>query len=176
MTAPHPPVPNPHRGYSYVGQEATSSLSRERELAARQGRRLKDVKETWDWGASTDQLFPSVWPDDELLPGFRVILEDHYAQSHALHLKILRAVAEALNIPLDFFEQRSPPTASEARLAHYPEVSASAFGHDKGTGRISEHTDSGSITLLCKSSSGMYVAVVRVLTKDRARQCWWPGD
>lgn len=157
MTAPHPPVPNPHRGYSYVGQEATSSLSRERELAARENRRLKDVKETWDWGDSGDRTYPNIWPEDILLPGFRGVLEEHYARSHALHLTILQAVAEALGIPLDFFEQRSPPTASEARLAHYPEVSASEFGHDKGTGRISEHTDSGSITLLCEYGIGVFI-------------------
>lgn len=150
MTAPHPPVPNPHRGYSYVGQEATSSLSRKRELAARRGRRLKDVKETWDWGDAGDLLYPNIWPDDSILPGFRTVLERHYARSHALHLTILQAVAEAFGIPRGFFEQRCLPTASEARLAHYPEVSAGDFGHEKGTGRIAEHTDSGSITLLCE--------------------------
>lgn len=154
LTAPHPPVPNPHRGYSFVGQEFTSGLSRTRELEARQGRRLKDLKETFDWGSIHDSLYPSVWPDANLVPGFREVLERHFAQAHELHLSVLRALAECIHAPPETFLGAHQHNDSEARLAHYPPVAAGDLGGANGTSRICEHTDSGSVTLLWQDDVG----------------------
>lgn len=154
MSVPHPPVPNPHRGYSFVGQEFTSSLSRPRETEARNGRRLRDLKETFDWGAVDDRLYPSVWPEDEILPGLRDVLESHFARAHKLHLTILRALAECTGAHPDTFLQAHRRNDSEARLAHYPSVPSGGLGEERGTSRICEHTDSGSVTLLWQDAVG----------------------
>ncbi|KAF2207100.1 hypothetical protein CERZMDRAFT_51823 [Cercospora zeae-maydis SCOH1-5] len=154
LTAPHPPVPNPHRGYSFVGQEFTSGLSRRRELEERQGRRLRDLKETFDWGSTHDSLYPSVWPDESLLPGFRAALEKHFAQARELHQNILRALAECIRAPTNTFLGAHQCNDSEARLAHYPSVHAAGLGGEYGTSRICEHTDSGSVTLLWQDEVG----------------------
>lgn len=158
MTAPHPPTANPHRGYSFLGQEYTSGLGRPRELNARGGRRLRDLKETFDWGSSDDALYPSVWPDARLercdIPGFRAALETHFVRAHDLHLTILRALAEGLGAPPHTFLAAHQQNDSEARLAHYPPVPTDDLGEDRGTSRICEHTDSGSVTLLWQDDAG----------------------
>lgn len=66
----------------------------------------------------------------------------------------MRALAEALGITPDFFIQAHEADESEMRLAHYPEVPASELGIAAGTSRISEHTDSGSATLLWMDDVG----------------------
>ena len=157
MSAPHPAAPNPHRGYSFVGQEFTSGLSRQREVEARQGRRLVDLKETFDWGSTNDKLYPSVWPDESQVPGFRATLEDHYVQARALHMSILRALAECLECDTATFlaaHQDGATHGSEARLAHYPAVEVESLSTERGTSRICEHTDSGSVTLLWQDKVG----------------------
>lgn len=154
MSVPHPPVPNPHRGYSYLGQEFTSGLSRAREVEARQGRRLRDLKETFDWGSSNDTLFPSMWPDESLVPGFRAVLETHFERAHKLHLSILRALAECLDAEPGTFLEAHQRNDSEARLAHYPSTQADGLCSEQGTSRICEHTDSGSVTLLWQDNAG----------------------
>lgn len=154
MSVPHPPVPNPHRGYSYLGQEFTSGLSRAKETEARHGRRLRDLKETFDWGSRHDTLFPSVWPDDAVLPGFRAVLDTHFERARELHRSILRALAESLDADPDTFLAAHQCHDSEARLAHYPPVQARDLGSERGTSRICEHTDSGSVTLLWQDNAG----------------------
>lgn len=154
MSAPHPPVPNPHRGYSFVGQEFTSGLSRPREVEARQGRRLVDLKETFDWGSANDMLYPSVWPEESNVRGFRNALELHYAHARRLHLAILEALAECLMCDKDMFLGAHRNDEGEARLAHYPAVSANRLSAEQGTSRICEHTDSGSVTLLWQDKVG----------------------
>lgn len=154
MSAPHPAAPNPHRGYSFIGQEFTSSLSRQREIEARQGRRLVDLKETFDWGSGNDKLYPSVWPDEVHVPGFRAALEAHFVHARALHLTILRALADCLQCDTATFLAAHQHDGSEARLAHYPAVEAECLSAERGTSRICEHTDSGSVTLLWQDEVG----------------------
>ena len=67
---------------------------------------------------------------------------------HAVHLVALRALAEGLGIPTEYFPDSHQRNESDMRLAHYPEVTVLNPGYAHGTGRISEHADSGSAMLL----------------------------
>ena len=71
-----------------------------------------------------------------------------------MHLAALRVLAEGLGIPTEYFPDSHQRNESEMRLANYPEVAASNLGYAHSTGRISEHVDSGSATLLWQDDVG----------------------
>ncbi|KAI9148327.1 2-oxoglutarate-Fe(II) type oxidoreductase ppzD [Paramyrothecium foliicola] len=149
--AAHPVQPNPHRGYSYVGQEKLSRV-RDYEKGHRDAVEVHDIKESYDQGPIDDQLYPNRWPDEEDLPGFQQFMVSFYDTCHQVHLKILQALATGLGFKPSFLQDLCQENTSELRLNHYPKCQASAV--QEGAMRISEHTDFGTLTLLFQDSIG----------------------
>ncbi|KAM4057406.1 2OG-Fe(II) oxygenase superfamily protein [Hirsutella rhossiliensis] len=149
--AAHPPEPNPHRGYSYVGQEKLSMV-KDYEKGSREVLDVFDVKESYDQGPAVDELYPNRWPDEDDVPGFRATASSFYQRCHEAHQDILRALAMGLGLGATFLLDLCEPNSSEMRLNHYPGGPVSAMG--RGARRISEHTDFGTMTLLFQDSVG----------------------
>ena len=106
-------------------------------------------KEHFDQGAPTDTQFPSRWPPESVLPGFREFMEDSFAIFEGVAAQILEALETALSVPLGTFNRliTHEANASELRLNHYPAIDVAVL--NKGTvSRIWPHFDLGVITLL----------------------------
>ncbi|RMZ71375.1 gibberellin 20-oxidase [Pyrenophora seminiperda CCB06] len=151
MKSEHPAQSNPHRGYSWVGQENLSSLTRrDRGLAP-----LKETKESWDQGANDDELNPNLWAAAESLPGFRPFMEDFFNMCHETEERLLRAVAVGMGLEETHFDDKLTDRVNEFRLTHYPPVRKCDINLESGNQtRTSEHTDFGTITLLFQDSVG----------------------
>ncbi|EFY94862.1 non-heme dioxygenase and 2OG-Fe(II) oxygenase superfamily protein [Metarhizium robertsii] len=149
--AAHPYGPNPHRGYSYIGQEKLSKV-KDYEKGTRNAVEVYDVKESFDQGPAHDELYPNRWPDEGDLPNFRVFMERLYERCHQIHQEILQALALGLGLGPGFFRDICDQNTSEVRLNHYPGCEAAVL--HKGAKRISEHTDFGTVTLLFQDSVG----------------------
>lgn len=154
MTAAHPARPNPHRGYSFVGQEITSTLSRPQQDGTAAPRKF-DVKESFDQGSPSDRLFPNIYPQVTSQPDFQPTLDSFFEACHQTHMHILDALATGLGLSPDRFRDlHQRQDSSELRLLHYPAVAASELREQGFKTRISEHTDAGSITLLFQDDCG----------------------
>ncbi|CAH0052396.1 unnamed protein product [Clonostachys solani] len=149
--AAHPAEANPHRGYSYVGQEKLSMV-KDYEKGTRDAMEVMDIKESFDQGPKEDELYPNRWPDEQDLPGFRSFMEIFYDSCHEVHLNILRAIETGMDLRPAFLQDLCRVNTSELRINHYPATDVSALR--KGAMRISEHTDFGTVTLLFQDSVG----------------------
>ena len=79
-------------------------------------------------------------------------MESIYHDMQALHIGILHALEQGLELPEGFFESLCSDNTSELRLNHYPACSAKDL--TGGANRISEHTDFGTITILFQDAVG----------------------
>lgn len=70
----------------------------------------------------------------------------YYAAMYALAQRVLRAMAAALDVPVDFFGRYFDQHTSVMRVLNYPEQTNLALA--PGQLRSGEHTDFGSLTLL----------------------------
>ncbi|KAL4966111.1 isopenicillin N synthase family dioxygenase [Aspergillus stella-maris] len=153
LLAAHPVLPNPHRGWSCVGQEKLSVI--------RQGKAVFDLKESFDQGPSNDELYPNIFPPPDTLPGFQPFMETFYDRCQDLHLSLLSAITLSLShsqpypqdLQFDFLTRRCNINSSELRLNHYPSTKISTLSNGDKM-RISSHTDFGTITLLFQDSVG----------------------
>ncbi|OQD61296.1 hypothetical protein PENPOL_c017G04392 [Penicillium polonicum] len=148
----HPPRPNPHRGYSYVGQENISGVTGF-ERGEDGGKVVVDLKESFDHGAPENTMYPNIWPKETDVPGFKDYMLGYYEKCYRLHLEIMSALALSLGMDEHFFDSLHDARASELRLLHYLEVPQSQVTQTDQT-RIAEHTDFGSLTLLMQDGSG----------------------
>ncbi|MDR0278416.1 MAG: isopenicillin N synthase family oxygenase [Paucimonas sp.] len=136
-----------HRGYGAVATEQLDP------------NRPSDLKETFDMGFHMDAGHPDVLAGKPLrgpnrhpdLPGWEPLLQQHYEDMHALSLTLLRAMALALDIDEDFFDQRFADPISVFRMIHYPPRQTASSAEQQGAGA---HTDYGCVTLLYQDSAG----------------------
>ncbi|XP_073308078.1 azadirone synthase LFS-like [Primulina huaijiensis] len=87
------------------------------------------------------------WPSDEVLPGWRSIMEDYYEQVMNAGKRLLKLFAMALNLDKNFFYDVgafNPPNGF-LRLLRYPGELGSS---DEEIYGASAHSDYGMITLL----------------------------
>lgn len=150
--AAHPAQPNPHRGYTYVGQEKLSRVA-DYEKGSRDAKEVYDIKESFDQGPTEDELYPNRWPNDSEIPGFQSFMEHFYDTCHHVHLKILDSLAIGLGLEKTFLRDLCAVNTSELRLNHYPACETGAITRGEAK-RISEHTDFGTLTLLFQDSVG----------------------
>ncbi|KAH7308630.1 hypothetical protein B0I35DRAFT_464197 [Stachybotrys elegans] len=151
MSAAMPTSGNPHRGYSFIGQENISGITGFAD-SLKQGKSLIDVKETYDMGVPGDVDAENRWPHAEALPDFRRLMEEQYRALEQAHLQILSALALTLGLPSESFTSMCSKSHHEMRLLHYPPT---RLGDLKaGKTRIADHTDFGSVTLLFQDSTG----------------------
>ncbi|MEJ0019265.1 MAG: 2OG-Fe(II) oxygenase family protein [Acetobacteraceae bacterium] len=88
----------------------------------------------------------NVWPEEADLPGFRQRALQYTEAMDAFALRLLPALAVALDLPPDWFAEAFSESQFSLRLSHYPPVPAAAnqFG-------IAPHTDSGFMTFLAQT-------------------------
>jgi len=136
-----------HRGYGCIGTEQLDPL------------RPADFKETFDMGRNLNADHPDVsnnkplhgtnqYPD---IAGFRELVETHYWDMIELGKTILRALAIALKLNADHFDEFFSEPISVLRFIHYPAVEAKLDRSQMGAGA---HTDYGCITILHQDSIG----------------------
>ncbi|KAE8137456.1 hypothetical protein BDV38DRAFT_246801 [Aspergillus pseudotamarii] len=152
LKAAHPPQPNPHRGYSAVGQEKLSMVSGF-EKGIRTNKTIFDLKESFDQGSADDDRYPNIWPDETDLPGFRKFMETTYERMHLVHMELLHVLETALHLEAGFFQDKCRENTSELRLNHYPACETAQIC-EQGAMRISEHSDFGTLTLLFQDAVG----------------------
>lgn len=136
-----------HRGYGAIATEQLDPS------------RPSDLKETFDMGLHLAADHPEVLAGKPLrgpnrhpdIPGWEALLQQHYEDMHQLSLTLLQAMAEALGIAPDFFEQRFDQPISVLRMIHYPPRQAASSAEQQGAGA---HTDYGCITLLYQDDAG----------------------
>ena len=121
-----------------------------------------DLKEFWHMGRDLPAghpygayMPPNVWPAE--IDGFETYVGGLYRALDQLGLKILRAIALHLGLPLAFFDEKVALGNSVLRLLHYPPVPAEATGVRAGA-----HEDINVITLLL----GAEEAGLEVLDRD----------
>lgn len=136
-----------HRGYGTVAAEQLDP--------GKPG----DFKETFDMGFDMQPNHPDVingkplrgpnqYPD---LPGWAALIEQHYREMHDMSLVLLRAIAQALGAPEDFFDRRFHEPISVLRMIHYPPRPQTV---DPASPNAGAHTDYGCITLLYQDQAG----------------------
>ncbi|XP_076951043.1 azadirone synthase LFS-like [Bidens hawaiensis] len=111
---------------------------------------------------------PNLWPDSDVLPGWRQTMEKYHQQALEVVRKTARLIALALDLDANFFEQPEmlgDPIAI-LRLLHYGgQVSNPA----KGLYGAGAHSDYGLITLLATDGvSGLQICK----DKDAKPQVW----
>ncbi|KAF9068560.1 hypothetical protein BDP27DRAFT_1326928 [Rhodocollybia butyracea] len=87
----------------------------------------------------------NVWPD---LPGFKEPILSYYHSVVELGLKLFPLFALALDLPENFFENKTTKPAAIMRILHYPPQSPRAFDHDDSVIGIGAHTDYECFTIL----------------------------
>jgi isopenicillin N synthase-like dioxygenase len=132
---------SPHfRGWEAVGTEFTNNR--------------KDYREQIDlWSehpVSSAQgkpiyhhlLGPNQWLPEEVLPGFRTLMQQHTQAMETLGNQLMELFALGLGLPEDYFHevfQKQP--MSLTKIIHYPETPAGEFG-------VNAHHDTGFLTIL----------------------------
>ncbi|KAJ3729450.1 Clavaminate synthase-like protein [Lentinula raphanica] len=86
----------------------------------------------------------NVWPD---LPGFREPVLSYYHSIVQLGLRLFPLFALALDLPENFFEDKTTKPAAIMRLLHYPPQSPTTLDNDGVIG-IGAHTDYECFTIL----------------------------
>ena len=133
--------------YGYLGPD-TEALARSKGEDT-----PPDLKESFNGGplsvpahASQEALDfcyqPTPWPD---LPGFRVAWEAYYAAMEDLAVRIMRAFAAALKLPVDHFDPLIAHPSSALRALHNPATADVPLERQQ---RAGAHTDYGSLTIL----------------------------
>ena len=116
-----------------------------------------DYKEFFDCGftlpasdprSTLDVYAPNLWPDNP--PAFRAEIERYYTQACDVAMGVLHALARAINLPSDYFDDAFDAPMALLRGNFYPERPEWATAKDFG---IAPHTDYGCLTLLATDGS-----------------------
>jgi isopenicillin N synthase-like dioxygenase len=137
-----------HRGYFPVGEE--NAL----------GNPNKDIKEGFDMALDLPPNDPdvvagkpfhgqNVWPSN--LPNFRPTMEEYYNALRGLAELLCSAFAIGLNLPEDFFSDKTNKPLAQLRLLHYLPQETPKAGEAIGCGT---HTDYGIVTILWQDMVG----------------------
>ncbi|MBM7062874.1 2OG-Fe(II) oxygenase [Pseudomonas sp. UL073] len=136
-----------HRGYGAIATEQLDPS------------KPSDLKETFDMGFHMPAEHPDVLAGKPLrgpnwhpqVAGWEALLQQHYEDMHELSKTLLRAIALALGIDRDFFDQRFEQPISVFRMIHYPPRHTASSAEQQGAGA---HTDYGCVTLLYQDNAG----------------------
>ena len=110
---------------------------------------ISDQKEAFDIGDDNDPTRPNQWPAD--WPEFRIDMASFFEMCHEVHLELLAALAEQVDLKSDFFLPYVQNKDHFFRVLYYPETTSESF-NDRF--RASTHTDYGTLTLLFNDSNG----------------------
>ncbi|KAI1130593.1 putative gibberellin 20-oxidase [Nemania abortiva] len=151
---------NPQRGWSYIGSEKTSKLNKvnmngqwliaEDESVPQD---LEDVKEHFDFSHDGDEEFPSKWPQEASIPGFRAFMQLFLETCMDVAREILTGIELGLELPVGTLVDRCLTRVDELRLNHYPPLPIEKLAEGKHK-RAWPHTDFGVITMLFQDAAG----------------------
>ncbi len=165
MTAPHPPGPSIHRGYSFPGLEKVSQVlhGQKESQDVSQLRQIMDFKESFEVGSEKNVDQPNVILNDANLPGFHAFMQKLYWQCHETEKTILECMAVGLGLDRGFFHRYHSGNNNQLRLLHYPPIKAMEV-ESGAKARIPAHTgkflsfnakaDFGSFTMLFQDDCG----------------------
>lgn len=102
-------------------------------------------------GPATDGSFPTPWPDESDLLGFRQYMESQYEVFQKLALQLMGAIEVGLNVPVGDLTKRCTPDGSELRLNYYPAVTSHGLDIENFR-RIWPHTDTGLFSFVFQGS------------------------
>lgn len=105
-----------------------------------------------DFLAGNIMLVPNQWPD--WLPEFRAEVMAYFTAVMALGDRLFRAFAIALDLPEEFFVERSRKPTSQLRLLHYPANDMPMNNDHLGIGA---HSDFECFTILHHQAPGLQV-------------------
>jgi isopenicillin N synthase-like dioxygenase len=94
---------------------------------------------------------PNQWPDESLLPGFRLTSTAYARELANLGRLVLSLLAESLKLPENYFDAFLTDPMPVLRLLHYPPAEQALQDGQVGSGA---HTDWGSVTLLAQDDMG----------------------
>lgn len=92
---------------------------------------------------------PNQWPGD--MPEFQATMNAYFTAAASLAADVMGALALALDLPGDYFDDFNRDASCRLRLLHYPPQPANPQPGEKGCGA---HTDFGSVTLLLQDEAG----------------------
>ncbi len=137
------------RGYSPMLEE---KLSKKGDLKESFDLALEIAADDPDVLAGAHLLGPNAWPDERLVPGFRAAIYDgYYLQVLALARRVLSAFALALDLPEDYFSNKSRKPMCNLRVLYYPPQQGLIDPDMLGCGA---HSDYECFTLLAQSDAG----------------------
>ncbi|GAA6004822.1 hypothetical protein JCM10207_008417 [Rhodosporidiobolus poonsookiae] len=147
--------PESNRGYVRQGRERVTQATSEEEIAKLRAQ-APDYKETMEIGKDYkegpyDSPYENRWPEAEF-PAFRPFMVDFFASCHALHVEIMRALALAMGLGENFFDDKVDQQAHNLRLLNYPSIERSKL--EGGGNRAGSHSDYGTVTLLFQDMVG----------------------
>ena len=124
-------------GMGYIGPEG------ERLAASLDDKRMLDVKE------SLNLILPisdTIWPNS---PELRSAGGDYYQALLKLSADLMHLFALALDLPEDWFDDKTDDPRTILRLLNYPPIDGTAVDHT----RAGAHTDYGTLTILWSPDS-----------------------
>lgn len=154
------------RGYFSLGEEDLNGKDGTRDLkddgGAIDATKYKgDFKEGFDCGRDLAPDDPdldchlvdrNIWPEEDVLPGFRGQVMEYQNSVRSVADKLMLAFAIALDLPQDFFTERTTKPMLTMRMLHYPPQPPKQDEHDQiGCGA---HTDYGCCTILNQDDVG----------------------
>jgi len=93
------------------------------------------------------------WPAEDVLPGFRDVVDDYAAALETLGKRLLPIFASALEMPPNFFDEAFVSPLYRLRMTHYPPVTPTPddeFG-------IAPHVDTTFCTILAQDRPGLSI-------------------
>ncbi|KAI1422960.1 hypothetical protein F5Y12DRAFT_786395 [Xylaria sp. FL1777] len=158
MLAPHPPDTGSsvHRGYSWPGLEKVSQTiyADGEEDKQVEGRKISDVKESYEIGSEDLVQQPNVWLPRDVLPGFREFTTMFYGRCFEVAKELLRALALGIGLDdEDFLLRFHSGVNNQLRLLHYPPVEVEKLANNE-VARMPAHSDWGTITMLFQDDGG----------------------
>ncbi|KAF9890774.1 hypothetical protein FE257_005643 [Aspergillus nanangensis] len=135
------------RGWSRVGSEKTQLLHSGVEQTVGDSR-------NFDQGSPNETDWPTPWPPEHIIPGFRAFMEQFYVKMHESALTILQSLELALGIPDQELATRCAGTASEMCLNNYPAMALADWLEGSVGERAHPHTDLGVLTCLFQDGQG----------------------
>lgn len=121
-----------------------------------------DLKEFWHVGREQPTANPVSYPDNiwpREVPHFRPVMATLFDQLEACASELMRACAQYLNQPENFFSTQISEGQTILRVIHYPPVSEEVTPNSQ---RAAPHEDINLITLLCEATS----PGLELLTRD----------
>ena len=88
---------------------------------------------------------PNQWPDNELLPDFRLVMEEYYAKVSKIALRLVQLLAMSLDLDETYFDKDFEEPTATLRLLHYDNKRSLP---EQGIYACGAHTDYGMATLL----------------------------